>query len=164
MRILFFIFILFSIISVINFSQCLVGEKCENHDGIIITSYLKSPPISGKPAQTLYYGAIAVNENTGQWFGASKQNSKKEARDFVISLCGKQCKIIDVLPDNCTGLAYSASDKIIGYDSAVKNDEDNNNDTRVKRANEKALEKCQENGGKNCKIIVNVCALEGTTR
>ena len=86
--------------------------------------------------------------------------------DYVIRISNifLETKIIDVLPDNCTGLAYSASDKIIGYDSAVKNDEDNNNDTRVKRANEKALEKCQENGGKNCKIIVNVCALEGTTR
>ena len=78
MKILFFIFILFSIISVINFSQCLVGEKCENPDGVIITSYLKSPPISRKPAQTLYYGAIAVNENTGQCLAQANKIVRKK--------------------------------------------------------------------------------------
>ena len=36
--------------------------------------------------------------------------------------------------------------------------------TRVKRANEKALKKCEKNGGQNCKVIVNVCAVEGTTK
>lgn len=111
---------------------------------------------------SIYFGAIAVNPDTGYWASSSKYTNRKEAKASVLSRCGQNCKTFIVGDDRCVGVAYSSIDKILESDSAMTL-MGIGNDTRIERSNEKALKKCEKAGGKNCKIIVNVCAIEGTT-
>lgn len=110
-----------------------------------------------------YYGAIAVDINTGQWSSASAYTSKKAARQSVISRCGEHCKVINVDSQRCVAVVYSDTDKILESDSAMPAYGRIGYNTRIKRSNEKAVKKCEKSGGKNCKVLVNVCALEGTS-
>ena len=110
-----------------------------------------------------YYGAIAVDINTGKWSSAAAYTSKKAARESVISSCGEHCKVINVDSQRCVAVAYSDTDKILESDSAIAAYAKIGYNTRVKRSNEKAVKKCEKSGGKNCKVLVNVCALEGTS-
>ena len=103
-----------------------------------------------------HFGAVAIDIETGYWSSATTYTSKKEAKESVVSRCGENCKLIMVSPDSCVGIAYSKEDKILGYDASQSN-------TKVKTSNEKALKKCDKNGGSNCKVLVNVCAYDGTT-
>ena len=82
----------------------------------------------------------------------------------MLERCGSDCKVFMVDSKRCVGVAYSKSDQIIGSDSATDNFGGIGYNTRVERSNEKALKKCEKNGGKDCKIIANVCAVEGTTK
>ncbi len=110
-----------------------------------------------------YYGAIAVDVQTGKWASASAHTSKNSARQSVIARCGEQCKVINVDAQRCVAVAYSDTDKVIESDSAIAAYAKIGYNTRVERSNEKAIKKCEKNGGKNCKVLVNVCALEGTS-
>ncbi|MBP9477262.1 MAG: DUF4189 domain-containing protein [Sebaldella sp.] len=110
-----------------------------------------------------YYGAIAVDIETGQWSSASAYPTRKSARETVISGCGEHCKVINVDVKRCVAIAYSETDKILESDSAIAVYGKIGYNTRVVRSNEKAIKKCEKSGGKNCKVLVNVCALEGTS-
>ena len=124
-----------------------------------------SNPGSGSAVyvEPTYYGAIAVNPDTGYWASSSAHTNKKTARESALSRCGKNCKLINVDAGRCVGVAYSANDKILESDSAVAAYASIGYNTRVERSNEKALKKCEKKGGSSCKILVNVCAVEGTS-
>ena len=112
-----------------------------------------------------YIGAIAIDKETGKWASISNIQGSKKAKADVLSRCGADCEVIRVDHARCVGVAYSSSDKVLASDSATTDPFTNIGwNTRVKRSNDKALKKCEKNGGKNCKIIVNVCAVEGTTK
>lgn len=106
-----------------------------------------------------HYGAIAIDLNTGYWASASDYTDEKGPINSVVSACGNQCKVIKVTTGRCVGLAYSKVDKIIGYDEAMSTF-GKGFYTRKERSNKKALKKCTKNGGKECKIVVNVCSYE----
>ena len=109
-------------------------------------------------------GAIAVDPTTGKWASISNSQDRKDAKNNVLERCGSNCKVFMVDNKRCAGAAYSKGDNIVTFDSATDNFGGIGYNTRVERSNEKALKKCEKSGGKNCKIIVNVCAVEGTTK
>ena len=109
-------------------------------------------------------GAVAIDPDTGKWASISNTTDRKAAKSSVLERCGADCKVIMVDSKRCVGVAYSKGDKAFGSDSATDNIGGIGYNTRVQRSNEKALKKCEKSGGKNCKVIVNVCAVEGTTK
>ena len=162
-KLLLFVMVLFGILSVQSFAW---NYGCgENIPPDVCGADGSKSGGGGSMTNDPYIGAIAFNKDTGAWASVSNMQGKKEAKADVLSRCGQNCEVIMVDWKRCVGLAYLASDKIYGSDSAMDQIYTGAGyNTRVKRANEKALKKCEKNGGQNCKVIVNVCAVEGTTK
>ncbi len=164
-KLLLFILVLFGILSVQSLSDGCNAQVCMCPNGGYVTTgqYCSAP--SGDPwIVAPIIGAVAIDPATGKWASVSNTKDRKEAKNDVLERCGADCKVFMVDSKRCVGVAYSKNDKIIGSDSATDNFGGIGYNTRVERSNEKALKKCEKNGGKNCKVIVNVCALEGTTK
>ena len=164
-KLLLFIVVLFGSMSVVSLADGCKAQVCTCPNGGYVSygeycAVSNDEPMFKEP----YIGAIAVNKNTGKWSSVSNIKGTKNAKADVLSRCGSDCEVIMVDPERCVGVAYSSSDKILTSDSARDNFGGIGYNTRVKRSNDKALKKCEKNGGKNCKIIVNVCAVEGTTK
>ena len=161
-KLLLFVMVLFGILSVQSFAW---NYGCgENIPPDVCGADGSKSGGGGSMTNDPYIGAIAFNKDTGAWASVSNMQGKKEAKADVLSRCGSDCEVIMVDPERCVGVAYSSSDKILTSDSARDNFGGIGYNTRVKRSNEKALKKCQKSGGKDCKLILNVCAIEGTTK
>lgn len=160
MKKLFFITgILFFVLGFNAFAVNVCGEGIPPDVCYGNTGYTQAPVY----IEPTYYGAIAVDVQTGEWASASAYTSKKAARESVIARCGEHCKVINVDSQRCVAAAYSDTDKVLESDSAIAAYAKIGYNTRVARSNEKAIKKCEKSGGKNCKVLVNVCALEGTS-
>ena len=164
-KLLLFILVLFGSMGTISLADGCNAQVCTCPNGGYV-SYGEYCAINNDRPMIVepYIGAIAVNKNTGKWSSISNIKGIKNAKADVLSRCGSDCEVISVDSKRCVGVAYSSSDKILASDSATDNFGGIGYNTRVKRSNEKALKKCEKNGGQNCKVIVNVCAVEGTTK
>ena len=164
-KLLLFIIVLFGSMSAMSLADGCAAQVCTCPGGGYVTTGQYCPVSNDEPMIVdPYIGAIAVNKNTGKWSSVSNIKGTKNAKADVLSRCGSDCEVIIVGSKRCVGVAYSSSDKILASDSATDNFGGIGYNTRVKRSNDKALKKCEKNGGQNCKIIVNVCAIEGTTK
>ena len=103
-----------------------------------------------------YYGAIAVEVETGKWSNAYNYPSNSSAREKVLASCGKNCKVMDVHAGRCGAVAYSKLDKTVEFDSAISGFAGAGYETRRERASEKALKKCSKKS-KDCIILTSVC-------
>ena len=164
-KLLLFTIILFGIMSMKGLAAGCSAQICMCPGGGYVTTGQYCPTNSGaswivKPI----VGAIAIDPITGKWVSVSNIEGTKEAKNNVSERCGSDCKVFMVDSGRCVGVAFSKSDNVVGADSATDNIGGIGYNTRVERSNKKALKKCEKSGGKNCKIIVNVCAIEGTTK
>ena len=154
-KLLLFIFTLLGILSVQSFANSCNAQVCTCPNGSWVTfgQYCTASTIE---IEQKYYGAIAVDVETGKWATAYNYPNNSSAKKKVRSTCGDQCKVMDVHAGRCGAVAYSKSDKILEFDSAMSGFAGAGYDTREERAKEKALKKCEKKG-ENCKIIASVC-------
>ena len=161
-KLLLFVLILFGSFSTISLANSCNAQVCTCPNGSWVTfgQYCTASTIE---IEEKYYGAIAVDVETGKWTSAYNYPSTSSARKEVRSTCGDQCKIMDVHAARCGAVAYSKSDKVLEFDSAMSGFAGAGYNTREERAREKALKKCEKKGS-NCKIIVSVCNSASTFR
>ena len=106
-----------------------------------------------------YYGAIAINEKTGNWATAYNYTDKKSAKKSVEERCQGNCKVIQMSPSECGAFAYSKVDEISAYEAtgfwwtgqATQQE-------LLKKAEDRALTKCKNKNGKSCKIETSICS------
>ena len=159
-KLLLFIIVLFGCIGAISFAEPCSSAIWQCTGGTNITFGQYCPSVNtdnyspSNYSEPPYVGAIAFDKNTGSGVAVSDSRNMDFAKDQVKWQCGKGCKIIPIKNLQCGVIAYSAQEKIMdsqtGYDSGS--------------LMEKALEKCKKNGGKNCKIVINICNVKGEYR
>ena len=158
-KLLFLILVLFGMMSTINFSDAMCGPNGQFDPGSNTcwpvqyeNGYTQSAP--------KYYGAIAVDLETGKWATSYNYPDTSSAKNHVISNCGKNCKVMVVKSGRCGAVAYSKSTKTIEFDSAMGGFAGIGFNTREERAKDKALKKCSKKNS-DCIILTSVCGASG---
>lgn len=64
---------------------------------------------------TDYYGAIAINKETGRTGYSYDYTSRGGAENRALAECGKGCKIATWVRNGCAAVAYSPNTKTGGY-------------------------------------------------
>lgn len=146
------LFVLFSIQSLANSCNAQVCT-CPNGGWVTFGQYCTTQTVE---IEKKYYGAIAVEVETGKWSNAYNYPSNSSAREKVLASCGKNCKVMDVHAGRCGAVAYSKLDKTVEFDSAISGFAGAGYETRRERASEKALKKCSKKS-KDCIILTSVC-------
>ena len=161
-KLLFFTMLLFITLSFQTLSDaygCGVTipiEVCRNPGGVQNNNGNDSSNNTYSPT---YYGAIAINEKTGDWATAYNYTDKKSAKKSVKDRCQGDCKVIQMSPSECGAFAYSKIDEVSAYEAtgfwwtgqATQQE-------LLKKAEDRALTKCKNKNGKSCKIEVSVCS------
>ena len=161
-KLLFTIMILFITLSLQSLSDpygCGVTipiEVCRNPSGTQNNTGSNTNNNSYSPT---YYGAIAINEKTGNWATAYNYTDKKSANKSVEERCQGNCKVIQMSPSECGAFAYSKVDEISDYEAtgfwwtgqATQQE-------LLKKAEDRALTKCKNKNGKSCKIETSICS------
>lgn len=87
------------------------------------------------------YGALAYNESDGSYGYAYDYDTQGEANKAALSECGKGCKVVIRLKNECGAIAQS--DAAYGW----------SNGSNRKQAEQGALSQC----GKGCKVVAWTC-------
>ena len=158
-KLLLFIMILLGVLSTQSLADsfgCGVTipiEVCKNPGGT------QNSGQSNNTYSNKYYGAIAINEDTGAWASAYNYTSKKEAQKSVLERCEGNCKIIQMSPSECGALAYSDSEGTFSYEAAgFWWTGEATQQEILKKAEERALKKCKSKDGKACEIKESFCS------
>lgn len=88
------------------------------------------------------YGALAYNESDGSYGYAYDYDTQGEANKAALSECGKGCKVVIKLKNECGAIAQS--DSHYGW----------SNGANRKEAERGAVQQC---GGKGCKVVAWTC-------
>jgi hypothetical protein len=118
---------------------------------IALLCYLLAIPSMGFAKD--YYGALAVDLNSGIFGGSVDMGSEKEAEKVALEFCkkkgGKGCVIANVFSNSCSALAYSKQKKKgkIGWAESSLSGAENESINRCR-----SLDKA-----KDCKVIASVC-------
>ena len=91
-----------------------------------------------------YYGAIAINKQTGATGYSYDYRSRYEAERAALNYCKGNCRIAVYFWNSCASVAWSPSTKAYGWYYA-------GNMSSTKRG---ALRQC---GYKDCRIVRSVC-------
>ena len=158
-KLLLFILVLFGSMSVMSLSDAMCGANGEFDPGSNTCRPLQYGNGYTEP-DPKYYGAIAVDVETGKWASAYNYSTISAAKNYVTANCGKNWKVMEVNAGRCGAAAYSKSNKIVEFDTAMSGFAGSGYNTREERAKEKALKKCSKKGG-DCKIAVSVCNAGG---
>ena len=155
-KLLLFILVLFGCMSALSMADNMCGPNGQ-FDPQNNTCWPTQGGYTPDPPAPKYTGGIAIDPNTGAYGWGAKYTSKSSLKTDVLKSCGSSgCVFLGALAfKQCGGLAYSETDKIYGYDTVIywtQGDKD-----RKKRVEEKALKKCEKNGGKSCVVQVSVC-------
>lgn len=160
-RLLLFIVTLFGILSAQSLANGCSAQICMCPNGGYV-SYGEYCAATTTQSVTRYYGGIAVDPQTGKWGSSYNYTNKKEAKTEAMSRCGStDCKYVGgAFNTDCIGAAYSSTDKVLAFDTATSGlgGKGGTTSERKKRAAEKALKKCEKNGGENCKLLTAVCS------
>ena len=161
-KLLFTIMILFITLSLQSLSDpygCGVTipiEVCRNPGGPQNNTGSNTNNNSYSPT---YYGAIAINEETGDWAISHNYTDKKAAKKSVKERCRGNCKVIQLSPSECGIFVYSKTDGVSAYEAAgywwtgKATQQD-----LLSKAKDRALTKCKNKNGKSCKVEVSVCS------
>ena len=158
-KLLLFIVLLFGSMSAMSLADGCSAAVCTCPGGGSVSTgqYCPTGPSSGGSKN--YYGALAINSETGMWASAYNHLNAKEAKESAMSRCGADCKLVTISGTACIGVAASKEDKTIEYAKADEMLGFGVNNIK-KRAGDSAVKNCEKNKKKNCKIIANFCALE----
>lgn len=161
-RLLLFILVLFGILSVQSLAWnygC--GENIPPH---VCGADGSGSSNTQQTSSNNYYGVLAINESNGQWGISYNYTSLSQAKSVALSQCGSNCKVVETLKHNgpyseCASFYYSKKEGVYGSDKAAAR-MGIGHDTKKERAEEKALKKCEKNGGSSCKVQITFCALK----
>jgi hypothetical protein len=90
------------------------------------------------------YGALAYNEETGAYGYAYDYDTQAEASKAAVEECGKDCKVVMQLKNECGAIAQSQ--KFYGWANGASR----------KAAEKGALDNC----GKDCKVVAWTCTVK----
>ena len=161
-KLLLFILVLFGMLSIQSFAW---NYGCgENIPPSVCGADGSGTSNTQQTSSNDYYGALAINESTGQWGISYNYTSSSLAKNAALSQCGNNCKVVETLKHNgpyseCASFSYSKKDGSYGYDKAAAR-MGVGHETKKSRAAEKATKKCEKNGGSSCKVQITFCALE----
>ncbi len=157
-KLLFFIFVLFGILSVQSFANGCSAQICSCSNGGYVTygeycaSY--SPP-SYSPDYSLPKVWFAFSYDSAQKiYGIGEGENKKEAENESLNSCGNsRCKVIKSVktPPNHLIIALSTNDIIVSQSFGQYQYHSNKEDIYYSDL----LKKCKNKGGINCSIVFN---------
>ncbi len=162
-RLLLFIVVLFGSMSAMSLADGCTAQVCTCPNGGYV-SYGEYCATTTTTEVTRYYGGIAVNPQTGEWGSTHNYTNRGQAKKDAMSQCGsKDCKYVGgAFNTDCISAAYSSGDKVLAFDTATSGlgGKGGTISERKKRAAEKAMKKCEKNGGGSCKILKTVCSFD----
>lgn len=156
-KLLLFILILLGSLSTASLANGCNAQICTCPNGGWVTFGQYCPVVYNdysSPASDRVFGAIAFDPTTGNSGFAQEQYSSDDAKHYALKACNsKNCTVLGTFrAGSCGALAYSQSDGKYAYVGRSQSGR--------KKLNQKAKEKCEKNGGENCKIIISTCAFD----
>ena len=156
-KLLFFILVLFGSLSMTGLASGCNAQICTCSNGSWVTFGQYCPVVYNNystPDSDKVFGAIAFDPVTGNSGFAQEQYTSDNAKSKALKACNSaNCTILGTFrAGSCGALAYSKTDGKYAYVGRSQSGR--------KKLNQKAKEKCEKNGGSNCKIIISTCAFD----